>query len=120
MLTGEAWNALLKILEEPPPRVVFVFATTDPHKILQAASPVMSRLQRFDLKRIGPADIRERLVMALAAAKAEATRDGPAMTSRAAGGPVRRRLRLAAQGLSAGAGTGVCDGGGHRLAAGLR
>ena len=58
MLTREAWNALLKILEEPPPRVVFVFATTEPQKIAQAAAPVLSRLQRFDFKRIGPADIR--------------------------------------------------------------
>ena len=61
MLTREAWNALLKILEEPPPRVVFVFATTEPQKIAQAAAPVLSRLQRFDFKRIGPADIRARL-----------------------------------------------------------
>ncbi len=55
MLTREAWNALLKILEEPPPRVVFVFATTEPQKIAQAAAPVLSRLQRFDFKRIGAA-----------------------------------------------------------------
>src|SRR5258708_11347594 len=61
MLTGEAWNARLKILEEPPPRVVFVFATTEPQKIAQTAAPVLSRLQRFDLKRIGPADITARL-----------------------------------------------------------
>src|SRR6476620_9316819 len=61
MLTREAWNALLKILEEPPPRVVFVFATTEPQKIAQSAAPVLSRLQRFDFKRIGPAEIRLRL-----------------------------------------------------------
>ncbi len=57
MLTREAWNALLKILEEPPPNVVFVFATTEPHKIANAAAPVMSRLQRFDFKSIGPGSI---------------------------------------------------------------
>src|SRR6185436_7706519 len=57
MLTREAWNALLKILEEPPPGVVFVFATTEPQKIAQTAAPVLSRLQRFDLKRIGTSDI---------------------------------------------------------------
>src|SRR5205809_5158181 len=61
MLTREAWNALLKILEEPPPRVVFVFATTEPQKIAQSAAPVLSRLQRFDFKRISPAEIRARL-----------------------------------------------------------
>ena len=61
MLTREAWNALLKILEEPPPGVVFVFATTEPQKIAAAAAPVLSRLQRFDFRRIGPAAIRDRL-----------------------------------------------------------
>src|SRR5687768_17395370 len=61
MLTREAWNTLLKVLEEPPPRVVFVFATTEPQKIAQAAAPVLSRLQRFDLKRIGQGEISERL-----------------------------------------------------------
>src|SRR6476661_3631936 len=66
MLTREAWNALLKVLEEPPPRVVFVFATTEPQKIAQTAAPVLSRLQRFDLKRIGPADIVARLTDILA------------------------------------------------------
>src|SRR6266699_1313258 len=54
MLTREAWNALLKILEEPPPRVVFVFATTELQKIAQTAAPILSRLQRFDFRRIGP------------------------------------------------------------------
>src|SRR4026209_940989 len=53
MLTREAWNALLKILEEPPPRVVFVFATTEPQKIAQAAAPVLSRLPRVSLHRLG-------------------------------------------------------------------
>jgi DNA polymerase-3 subunit gamma/tau len=104
MLTREAWNALLKILEEPPPRVVFVFATTDPQKILQAAAPVMSRLQRFDLKRIGPADIRERLEMVLAAEKVEATPDALAMISRAADGSMRDALSLADQVISIGDG----------------
>src|SRR5919201_5900695 len=61
MLTREAWNALLKILEEPPPRVVFVFATTEPQKIANAAAPILSRLQRFDFRRIGPHAIVERL-----------------------------------------------------------
>src|SRR3979409_1202480 len=60
MLTREAWNALLKILEEPPPRVVFVFATTEPQKIAQTAAPILSRLQRFDFRRIGPRAIADR------------------------------------------------------------
>ena len=61
MLTREAWNALLKILEEPPPRVIFVFATTEPQKIQQAAAPILSRCQRFDFRRIGVPDIVARL-----------------------------------------------------------
>ncbi len=65
MLTREAWNALLKILEEPPPGVVFVFATTEPAKIFNTAAPVLSRLQRFDFRRIGPAAIRTRLSQVL-------------------------------------------------------
>src|SRR5215813_8133220 len=60
MLTREAWNALLKILEEPPPRVVFVFATTEPQKIANTAAPVLSRVQRFDFRRIGPKSIAQR------------------------------------------------------------
>ena len=61
MLTREAWNALLKILEEPPPRVIFVFATTEARKIQQTASPILSRCQRFDFRRIGTGDIMQRL-----------------------------------------------------------
>ena len=47
MLTREAWNALLKILEEPPASVVFIFATTEPQKIEQSASPILSRCQEL-------------------------------------------------------------------------
>ena len=49
MLTKEAFNALLKTLEEPPPHVKFFFATTEPHKVLPT---ILSRCQRFDLNRI--------------------------------------------------------------------
>ncbi|MDE2654841.1 MAG: DNA polymerase III subunit gamma/tau [Gemmatimonadota bacterium] len=61
MLTREAWNALLKILEEPPPRVIFCFATTEARRIQQSASPILSRCQRFDFRRIGTDDIMKRL-----------------------------------------------------------
>lgn len=54
MLTKDAFNALLKILEEPPAHVVFVLATTEPHKILQT---VLSRVQRFDFRRLTPSQI---------------------------------------------------------------
>ncbi|MDB4879242.1 MAG: polymerase subunit gamma and tau, partial [Gemmatimonadetes bacterium] len=104
MLTREAWNALLKVLEEPPPRVVFVFATTEPQKIAQAAAPVLSRLQRFDFKRIGPAEIRERLVRVLAAEGVTADADALAMIARAADGSMRDALSLTDQVLSMGDG----------------
>src|SRR5687768_5406514 len=102
MLTREAWNTLLKILEEPPPRVVFVFATTDPQKIAQAAAPVLSRLQRFDLKRMGPADIRERLTSVLASEGVESDPEALAMLARAADGSMRDALSLTDQVLSMG------------------
>lgn len=104
MLTREAWNALLKILEEPPPRVVFVFATTDPQRIAQAAAPVLSRLQRFDLKRIGISDITARLTTVLAAEEIPATADSLAMIARAADGSMRDALSLTDQVISIGDG----------------
>jgi DNA polymerase-3 subunit gamma/tau len=58
MLTGEAFNALLKTLEEPPAHVIFIFATTEPHRI---PITIMSRCQRFDFRRISAADIVEHL-----------------------------------------------------------
>jgi DNA polymerase-3 subunit gamma/tau len=100
MLTREAWNTLLKILEEPPPRVVFVFATTEPQKIAQAAAPVLSRLQRFDLKRITPAEIRARLAEVLAAEGISADPEALAMLARAADGSMRDALSLADQVLA--------------------
>jgi DNA polymerase III subunit gamma/tau len=102
MLTREAWNALLKILEEPPPRVVFVFATTEPHKIAQAAAPVLSRLQRFDFKRIGPAEIRERLATVLGAEAVEVDPEALALIARAADGSMRDALSLTDQVLASG------------------
>ncbi|MGE5550115.1 MAG: DNA polymerase III subunit gamma/tau [Bacteroidota bacterium] len=54
MLTGEAFNALLKTLEEPPPQVIFVFATTEAHKL---PATVLSRCQRFEFKRFSVAEI---------------------------------------------------------------
>jgi DNA polymerase-3 subunit gamma/tau len=104
MLTREAWNALLKILEEPPPRVVFVFATTEPQKIAQSAAPVLSRLQRFDFKRIGPGEIRERLSHVLSEEGIEAEPEALAAIGRAADGSMRDALSLADQVLSMGDG----------------
>jgi DNA polymerase-3 subunit gamma/tau len=104
MLTREAWNALLKILEEPPPRVVFVFATTEPQKIAQAAAPVLSRLQRFDFKRISPAEIRARLERVLREENVAADAEALAMIARAADGSMRDALSLTDQVLAMGDG----------------
>ena len=104
MLTREAWNALLKILEEPPPRVVFVFATTEPQKIAQAAAPVLSRLQRFDFKRIGPAEIRARLDRVLREEGVASDAEALAMIARAADGSMRDALSLTDQVLAMGDG----------------
>src|SRR3989440_7330173 len=104
MLTREAWNALLKILEEPPPGVVFVFATTEPQKIAQSAAPVLSRLQRFDFKRIGPAEIKGRLTTVLANERLAAEPQALSMIARAADGSMRDALSLADQVLAMGDG----------------
>ncbi len=104
MLTREAWNALLKILEEPPPGVVFVFATTEPQKIASTAAPVLSRLQRFDFRRIGPAAIRDRLRQVLAEEKLSAEEDALALIARYADGGMRDALSVLDQCLSFGEG----------------
>src|SRR5690349_2203969 len=105
MLTREAWNALLKILEEPPPRVVFVFATTEPQKIAQTAAPVLSRVQRFDLKRIGAPDIRDRLAIVLKEEGVPFEPDALGAIARAADGGLRDALSLTDQVLAMGDGT---------------
>jgi DNA polymerase-3 subunit gamma/tau len=104
MLTREAWNALLKILEEPPPRVVFVFATTEPQKIGATAAPVLSRLQRFDFRRIGPAAIRARLQDVLAQEGIPAEEDALTLIARHADGGMRDALSMLDQCVSFGEG----------------
>jgi DNA polymerase-3 subunit gamma/tau len=104
MLTREAWNALLKILEEPPPKVVFVFATTEPHKIAQTAAPVLSRLQRFDFRRIGPHAIAERLQAVVRAEGIAAADDALHLIAKSADGGMRDALSVLDQVLSFGEG----------------
>ncbi len=104
MLTREAWNALLKILEEPPPGVVFVFATTEPQKIAATAAPVMSRLQRFDFRRITPTAIRDRLRQVLTAEQIAADDDALILIARHADGGMRDALSVLDQCLSFGEG----------------
>jgi DNA polymerase-3 subunit gamma/tau len=104
MLTREAWNALLKILEEPPERVVFVFCTTDPQKIGATAAPVLSRLQRFDFRRIGPGAIRARLREVLTRERIDADDDALTLIARHADGGMRDALSMLDQCLSFGEG----------------
>jgi DNA polymerase-3 subunit gamma/tau len=100
MLTREAWNALLKILEEPPPRVIFVFATTEPQKIQQAAPPILSRCQRFDFHRIGTADLVSRMREVLRGEGVEAGEDVLVPIAQKADGGMRDALSLLDQVLS--------------------
>ena len=100
MLTREAWNALLKILEEPPPRVIFVFATTEPQKIEQSAAPILSRCQRFDFRRIGVSDIVSRLSAVLAQEGVNAPEDALRMIARNANGGMRDALSMLDQVIS--------------------
>ncbi len=97
MVTAAAFNALLKTLEEPPPHVIFIFATTDPQKILDT---VLSRCQRFDFKMIPVRVIHEHL---REICKEEAVRvtDGALMlVAREAGGSMRDAQSLLDQVLS--------------------
>ncbi|HSJ14126.1 MAG TPA: DNA polymerase III subunit gamma/tau [Longimicrobiales bacterium] len=100
MLTREAWNALLKIIEEPPPRVIFIFATTEPQKIQQSAAPILSRCQRFDFRRISTRGIVDRLRTVLAAEGAEADEAALTTIARHAEGGMRDALSLTDQVLS--------------------
>ncbi len=100
MLTRDAWNALLKILEEPPPRVVFAFATTEPQKIEQGAAPVLSRCQRFDFRRVSVPDIIGRLETVLEREGIEADEGALLSVARRADGGVRDALSTLDQVLS--------------------
>src|SRR5437667_1504581 len=104
MLTREAWNALLKILEEPPPRVVFVFATTEPQKIAQSAAPILSRLQRFDFRRIGPHAIADRLRHVVTAQGLAADDEALHLIAKSADGGMRDGLSMLDQVVSFGEG----------------
>ncbi len=89
MLTQEAFNALLKTLEEPPEHVKFIFATTEPHKVL---ATIMSRCQRFDFKRIPPKMIFDRLVDIAEKEKINVDEKAALLISRSADGSLRDAL----------------------------
>ena len=100
MLTREAWNALLKVLEEPPPRVHFIFATTEPQKIEQTAAPILSRCQRFDFRRVGVLDITARVRELLEREGVEASDEALRLVARKADGGMRDALSLTDQVLA--------------------
>ncbi|NUQ52859.1 MAG: DNA polymerase III subunit gamma/tau, partial [Phycisphaerales bacterium] len=101
MVTTQAFNALLKTLEEPPPHVVFIFATTDPQKILDT---VLSRCQRFDFKMIPVRTIHERLKEICATDGVRITDGALLLVAREAGGSMRDAQSLLDQVLSFGEG----------------
>ena len=101
MLSGAAFNALLKTLEEPPPHAKFVFATTEIRKV---PVTVLSRCQRFDLRRVDAALLVDHLQGIAAKEKAEIEPAALALIARAAEGSVRDSLSLLDQAMAHAAG----------------
>jgi len=91
MLTTEAFNALLKTLEEPPAHVIFILATTEPHKI---PATIHSRCQRFDFRRIGLLDIERRLNKIVKAEGISITPDALELVAELADGSMRDGLSI--------------------------
>ena len=97
MLSGAAFNALLKTLEEPPEHILFILATTEPQKL---PATIISRCQRFDFRRISIPDIKRTLVSVLSRAGASIEDGGLTLIARAAQGGMRDALSLADQCLA--------------------
>ena len=91
MLTTEAFNALLKTLEEPPEHVIFILATTEVHKLPQT---IRSRCQRFDFHRIPPRAIADRVEYVVSQENAEITESAALMLASVADGALRDALSL--------------------------
>lgn len=89
MLSNSAFNALLKTLEEPPPHVKFIFATTEPHKV---PITILSRCQRFDFRRINLATIAARLRFILEQEAVAMSDEAVAMVARKGDGSMRDAL----------------------------
>ncbi len=85
-ITKDAWNALLKSLEEPPPFVIFMFASTEPSGFPPA---ILSRLQRYDVRRLTIAEIKGKLVRILDSEGRTASADALALVARLAAGGMR-------------------------------
>jgi DNA polymerase-3 subunit gamma/tau len=91
MLTTAAFNALLKTLEEPPAHVIFMFATTEAHKI---PATILSRCQRFDLRRVTVTQVQQRLTEVSKAEGLQVENGALALLARAAEGSMRDALSL--------------------------
>ena len=91
MLSKDAFNALLKIMEEPPAHLLFILATTELHKV---PATILSRCQRFSFKRILPRDMERQLLHIAQAESIDLTADGAEILSRMAGGALRDALSL--------------------------
>jgi DNA polymerase III subunit gamma/tau len=101
MLSSHSFNALLKTLEEPPSHVKFILATTDPHKVLPT---VLSRCQRYDLRRIGLAPLAAELRRIVAGEDVALPEEAIALIAREAEGSLRDAQSLLEQVLAAGDG----------------
>ncbi len=97
MMSKGAFNALLKTLEEPPPYVLFIFATTEPHKVLPT---ILSRTQRFDFRRISVTEIIERLREICKTETIEADDESLLLLARKADGALRDAFSLFDQSVS--------------------
>ena len=97
MLSDGAFNALLKTLEEPPPHVIFILATTEAHKM---PATILSRCQRFDFARIAPEDIAARLQTVASGEGFTLTDEAAMLLARLADGAMRDALSLTDQCLS--------------------
>lgn len=97
MLTTGAFNALLKTLEEPPSHVLFILATTEPHKI---PATIISRTQRFDFQRIKDSDLVSRMAYILERNQVPFDEEALKIIARAANGGMRDSLSLLDQALS--------------------
>jgi DNA polymerase-3 subunit gamma/tau len=99
MLSGAAFNALLKTLEEPPAHAKFIFATTEVRKV---PVTILSRCQRFDLRRVDGDTLTKHLGKIADAEKIDAEAEGLALIARAAEGSVRDSLSLLDQAIAHG------------------
>ena len=101
MLSTHAFNAMLKTLEEPPPHVIFVLATTDPQKV---PVTVLSRCMQFGLRNVSPATVAGHLANVLQAEDIPYEERGLELIGKAAGGSMRDGLSLLDQAIALGAG----------------